>query len=351
MNEATNPLEAIGAMMRVTQKEHNKEDSKVPNIISLTYTHAGAVSSDDKTMPPGVPDNFLYIKEACNKYVSLKESKREYGEAVYKKLLDEFEQNQGEWDRFFRHPANASHAGDACMCLDGLASIYKGRKDWESCEKVLVMMEFLLLFVKRHNDLPNRQHDMSNFIVKHEYTIISARYDMNIDLERYDESASIMRRGIEFETKHKFPHEFSLTYMFQEFCKAWNEMGKRPKVNVKRIDKVSDDTLIQLVQFPKTMEDKMRAQNPHDLRRVKEHSIQRTANRFGITVEELENSTGGKMILKLCANCNKQEATLGEWKNCNQCKAVAYCGKKCQVDHWRSGHKKTCAPAKKKNKK
>lgn len=66
----------------------------------------------------------------------------------------------------------------------------------------------------------------------------------------------------------------------------------------------------------------MRAQSPDDLRRVKEHSIQRTANRFGITVEELENSTGGRMILKLCANCNDQETTLGELKNCNQCKAV-----------------------------
>ena len=51
----------------------------------------------------------------------------------------------------------------------------------------------------------------------------------------------------------------------------------------------------------------MRAQSPDDLRRVKEHSIQRTANRFGITVEELENSTGGRMILKLYANCNEQE--------------------------------------------
>lgn len=63
----------------------------------LTFTHAGAVSTDDEVMPPGVPANFLFINEAANKYVVLGDGKREYGEALYRRLYDELVANEKEW--------------------------------------------------------------------------------------------------------------------------------------------------------------------------------------------------------------------------------------------------------------
>lgn len=53
-------------------------------------------------MPRGVPQNFLYIKQASTKFVSLKNGEREYGEALYQKLFDELVKNKDEWGQFFR---------------------------------------------------------------------------------------------------------------------------------------------------------------------------------------------------------------------------------------------------------
>ena len=42
-----------------------------------------------------------------------------------------------------------------------------------------------------------------------------------------------------------------------------------------------------------------------------------------------------------CAKCGKPGSTTV----CSRCKKVAYCSKKCQVEHWkRGGHKRTCKP-------
>ena len=55
---------------------------------SLLMTHVGWVSTDtNEDLPPGLPENFLYIHEAMNKYISLGKKKREFGEAIYRRLL------------------------------------------------------------------------------------------------------------------------------------------------------------------------------------------------------------------------------------------------------------------------
>ena len=48
-----------------------------------------------------------------------------------------------------------------------------------------------------------------------------------------------------------------------------------------------------------------------------------------------------------CAACGKQPACTvdnhPDWKKCGRCKQAFYCGKACQVEHWkRGGHKKVC---------
>jgi MYND finger len=44
---------------------------------------------------------------------------------------------------------------------------------------------------------------------------------------------------------------------------------------------------------------------------------------------------------KYCSGCFLEETTSGAFKVCAKCKAVSYCGKNCQTQHWRL-HKKVC---------
>ena len=46
-----------------------------------------------------------------------------------------------------------------------------------------------------------------------------------------------------------------------------------------------------------------------------------------------------KIALPACDNCADTACPL---KNCSRCKLVKYCGKPCQRQHWKSGHKKRC---------
>ena len=43
-----------------------------------------------------------------------------------------------------------------------------------------------------------------------------------------------------------------------------------------------------------------------------------------------------------CANCGIASLEDKQLKQCARCKAVYYCSKKCQVEHWKAGHKVDC---------
>ncbi|EJK62635.1 hypothetical protein THAOC_16742 [Thalassiosira oceanica] len=47
----------------------------------------------------------------------------------------------------------------------------------------------------------------------------------------------------------------------------------------------------------------------------------------------------------LCANCAKETETGEKYKQCSKCRAQWYCSKECQVESWRTGHKKDCKRA------
>ena len=47
------------------------------------------------------------------------------------------------------------------------------------------------------------------------------------------------------------------------------------------------------------------------------------------------------MGLKECSNCGGHEFPLS---NCSRCKISSYCGKACQKQHWKDGHKLFCIP-------
>jgi len=44
--------------------------------------------------------------------------------------------------------------------------------------------------------------------------------------------------------------------------------------------------------------------------------------------------------IKYCANCKRDATGFDEkLKQCKSCKAVWYCGRECQLQHWKKGHK------------
>ena len=43
-----------------------------------------------------------------------------------------------------------------------------------------------------------------------------------------------------------------------------------------------------------------------------------------------------------CANCKHVSEKNDQFKSCARCKAFHYCSKKCQVEHWKAGHKVDC---------
>ena len=62
---------------------------------------------------------------------------------------------------------------------------------------------------------------------------------------------------------------------------------------------------------------------------------------------ELQKKDSSKLELHTCPACGKKEAEPGEFKRCGGCKNVYYCGRKCQVQDWKAGHKKKCGTSSK----
>jgi hypothetical protein len=59
----------------------------------------------------------------------------------------------------------------------------------------------------------------------------------------------------------------------------------------------------------------------------------------GEKTTELNLSNPWKSV---CANCGQPSRDNKQLKACARCKAFHYCSKKCQVEHWKAGHKVDC---------
>jgi len=58
--------------------------------------------------------------------------------------------------------------------------------------------------------------------------------------------------------------------------------------------------------------------------------------------EELDKKPNPRFQRHACQSCGQAESELGEFKRCGGCKSVYYCGRKCQVQDWKAGHKQKC---------
>ena len=57
---------------------------------------------------------------------------------------------------------------------------------------------------------------------------------------------------------------------------------------------------------------------------------------------ELEKKDNIRFECQSCQGCGEPESQPGDFKRCGGCKSVFYCGKKCQVQDWKAGHKQKC---------
>lgn len=62
---------------------------------------------------------------------------------------------------------------------------------------------------------------------------------------------------------------------------------------------------------------------------------------------ELEKKDNIRFECQPCQGCGQLESQPGDFKRCGGCKSVYYCGRKCQAQDWKAGHKQICqAPGK-----
>jgi TPR repeat protein len=60
------------------------------------------------------------------------------------------------------------------------------------------------------------------------------------------------------------------------------------------------------------------------------------------TARAFESPEWFDWVLSSCACCRKQASDDVVLKRCSGCKAVGYCSKSCQSEHWKLGHKIDC---------
>ena len=60
---------------------------------------------------------------------------------------------------------------------------------------------------------------------------------------------------------------------------------------------------------------------------------------------ELEKKDNIRFECQPCQGCGRLESQPGDFKRCGGCKSVNYCGRKCQAQDWKAGHKQKCQAA------
>ena len=66
--------------------------------------------------------------------------------------------------------------------------------------------------------------------------------------------------------------------------------------------------------------------------------LENVIHKFG----EIEKKDNIRFECQPCQGCGTLEKQPGDFKRCGACKSVFYCGRKCQAQDWKAGHKKKC---------
>lgn len=219
--------------------------------------------------------------------------------------------------------------------------IYYRRDDYELCGQVLDILEKVLSHCIRHSYAPSPAYDLITFCEKSEFSMFTKRYNLNSKLGRHEDNIPIFRKLFEFESTHNMPLHQKININTWEQVATLYNITSRKKLNCKSIDGLSNKMLLKVFLHAKETERNFRLTKPVEMQEIDANARTRVANDFGVSVEKLDEVFEGKDVRLLsCGHCDKQEASLGEFKKC-VCKKVVYCGVACQRQHWKK-HKKVC---------
>ena len=266
-------------------------------------------------LPDGVPDNFLLKFEALMKLTkkgkdqgfarafmtqnSIENAYIVRNEITLKQYFDDLVTNKEEWVEFFGQGRNYLHTVQTIEILCVLATIYWKRGAYEACGQVIEVNEDVLEVYRKSctpRGMPPRYvHNM-------EYQTNLVRFQMNLHMGKTRATIPPFREVLAYEARYQ------------------------------RMDFI--ETVLHLFDFHPT---------PRDI-----HAMPDRSNLIGINIIKesdwyMNGVSEAKDHLKLlpCDHCGKVEKAFHEFKTCQRCNKVAYCGKACQKQAWKL-HKKTC---------
>ena len=233
------------------------------------------------------------------------------------------------------------------MVLEKLADTYYGRKDYEACGQVLDMQEKVLDHCKRHSSVPGAAYELMSFCEKTEFHMLSTRHSLNEKVGRHEENIPIFRKLYEYEATHDIPPQHKVnTHLWKSSASLYNVTSRQNSdINVNSIRGLSDQTILKVLMSTIETERVVRSLDPNLSKALDDHAEKMTEKDFGSRKEREERKSNVQLLA--CGHCGMLESSLGEFKTCNKCKQVAYCGPRCQQKHWKK-HKKKCIPREKK---
>lgn len=294
-------------------------------ILHVNQTHAGLVCPG-KQKPDGIPTNFGLFQASERHFAqSTPDSvegwrRQSLGEVDYKSYFDDMAlHSKNEWTSFFRHPENSRILVFSHSVMYTLADICMKRGSLEKCAEVLEWMENdaseMMVVLKQKlsggRDVGDFYSAQVPQFEQYDYLGKVTRSELNMTLSRFEDNVDTFREICAYETK---------------VCGSLIYAGG-PNLHLSCLQK---SRKISLDQIPSAAEIRALPSKVF-VRCMKKYEAQlRPSDAFKADTE-----------LVVCANCNKRETALGEFKSCQRCNEVAYCGRSCQRSAWKS-HKKVC---------
>lgn len=216
------------------------------------------------------------------------------------------------------------------MVLETLAGIYHARKNLDQCGLVLDIQSKILQYMKGHCEDGVASEEDTQHCKTYDYRLLNTRFDINEELQRYEDNVSIIRQLTAHDEERGHSHSY-----WKTIVRVWDEAAEAMQQNLsdKSVQDISDETVLQVYMHAIESEKRMRSACPDVFKIIEEVSGNTEANEKRLQYQK-------KVELLSCAHCNKKESTLGEHKKCG-CNQVVYCSKKCQSLHWKK-HKKEC---------
>eukprot|EP01102_Stenamoeba_stenopodia_P001576 TRINITY_DN11392_c0_g1_i1.p1 TRINITY_DN11392_c0_g1~~TRINITY_DN11392_c0_g1_i1.p1 ORF type:complete len:382 (-),score=63.28 TRINITY_DN11392_c0_g1_i1:58-1203(-) len=92
-------------------------------------------------------------------------------------------------------------------------------------------------------------------------------------------------------------------------------------------------------QLSKTVKDRSASSFLGYLRRA---MGDQTAGAYKVNQEKMKKVLTKDSVILSCSNCGKESAPDLALKKCGACGKVQYCGRECQTEHWKNGHREDC---------